>query len=104
MQHILEEKKQNYLTDYKSKHYDEHVVENLLYGGDDLTIKELREAKRLSQSDLAALMGVDQTAVSQWERGITQPRAAKLPELAKVLGCTIDALYGQIGKLKGAGA
>lgn len=63
-----------------------------------MTIRELREAKSLSQVELASLMGVDQTAVSQWERGITQPRADKLPELARILGCTIDQLYGRKNK------
>lgn len=40
-------------------------------------------------------MGVDQTAVHRWELGKAMPRAAKLPELAELLHCTIDELYGR---------
>ncbi|MDP3486685.1 MAG: helix-turn-helix transcriptional regulator [Bacillota bacterium] len=55
-------------------------------------IRVKREAKGLTQCQLATAMGVDQTAVSQWERGETLPRADRLPDLAKILGCTIDQL------------
>jgi len=58
-------------------------------------IRKKREAKGLTQDQLADALGVDQTAVSQWERGVTLPRADKLPELAKLLGCTIDELFGR---------
>ena len=30
-----------------------------------------------------------------WENGSILPNAAKLPELADALGCSIDALYGR---------
>ena len=55
-------------------------------------IKKLRKKKGLSQKELADKMAVDQTAISQWERGVSYPRVAKLQELAKVLECTIDEL------------
>lgn len=55
-------------------------------------IRAKREAKGLTQCQLARAMGVDQTAVSQWERGETLPRADRLPMLAKILGCTVDQL------------
>lgn len=40
-------------------------------------------------------MGVDQAAVHRWEIGKAMPRAAKLPELAALLHCTIDELYSR---------
>lgn len=64
-----------------------------------MNIKTLRLNKRLTQGQLATLLEVDQTAVSQWETGVSAPRADKLPELAKILGCTIDELFIE----KGAG-
>lgn len=64
-----------------------------------MNIKTLRLNKRLTQGQLATLLEVDQTAVSQWETGVSAPRADKLPELAKILGCTIDELFTE----KGAG-
>ena len=62
-----------------------------------MRIKELREAAGLSQADVVRAMGVDQAAVVRWEQGTVMPRAAKLPQLADLLGCTIDALFGRDG-------
>ena len=45
--------------------------------------------------ELARIMGVDQAAVTRWERGLVLPRAAKIPKLADLFGCTIDQLYGR---------
>lgn len=58
-----------------------------------LRIRELRIAQGLSQDELSAKIGVNQTAVSQWERGVAFPSCEKLPELASALNCTIDALF-----------
>lgn len=62
-----------------------------------MRIKELREAAGLSQADIVRAMGVDQAAVFRWEAGLALPRAARLPQLADLLGCTIDALFGRDG-------
>lgn len=61
-----------------------------------MEIKSKRIKKKYSQSDLARLLDVDQTAISQWESGKSMPTADKLPELAKILGCTIDDLFGDV--------
>lgn len=60
-----------------------------------MRIKELREAAGISQAELVRAMGVDQAAVFRWENGQTMPRAAKLPQLADLLGCSIDDLFGR---------
>ena len=60
-----------------------------------MRIRELREAAGLSQADVMRAMNVDSAAVSRWESGRTLPRASKLPALADLLHCTIDALYGR---------
>lgn len=57
-----------------------------------MRIRELRKEKSFTQAQLAELVEVDQTAISQWERGITQPRMKKCLQLAAVLGCTINDL------------
>lgn len=49
----------------------------------------------MKQEDLAAALGVTRTTVTKWELGLAAPRAGQLPQLAKVLGCTIDELYGK---------
>lgn len=58
-----------------------------------LRIKELREQLGISQCCLASTLGVDQTSISQWERGTANPTVPRLPELAKALHCTIDELF-----------
>jgi len=56
-------------------------------------IRDKRKLVGLTQQELADKLKVDQTAISQWERGEAMPRAEKLPEIAKALGCTIDELF-----------
>ena len=58
-----------------------------------LSIKPIRENLGISQHQLAAKLGVNQTAVSQWERGAALPGCDKLPALAEALGCSIDELF-----------
>lgn len=58
-----------------------------------MRIKELREAKGLTQQNLAEEMNVLQNGVSNWEKEISLPRTRELPRLAKVLGCTITELF-----------
>lgn len=60
-----------------------------------MRIKEKRKEKNLSQCELSQKVGVNQTAVSQWERGATMPSLDKAALIANALGCTIDELYGR---------
>lgn len=46
----------------------------------------------MTQKELAQVVGVDQSAVAQWETGASGPHRNKLPKLAKALGCTVDEL------------
>ena len=54
--------------------------------------KELRVSKGLKQRDVAEYFGISQVSVWQWENGVTLPRAALLPLIARLYGCTIDEL------------
>lgn len=45
-----------------------------------------------TQREVARILGVKESAVSKWERGVSKPRADKLPTLAKLYGCTIEEL------------
>jgi transcriptional regulator with XRE-family HTH domain len=47
----------------------------------------------MTQAELAEKIGVDQTAVSQWETGQTYPKASLLPKIAEVLNCTLDEMF-----------
>ena len=70
------------------------------YEGGDLrlnNIKRFRDKLNISQAALADSMRVAQQAVAKWETGEAMPRADKLPELARILGCTIDELFAEEG-------
>lgn len=58
-----------------------------------MRIQELRQAADMTQQQLADNMGVMQQAVSNWETEVCLPMARQLPELARLLGCTIDELF-----------
>ena len=45
-----------------------------------------------SQRAVAEALGVQESSVSKWERGISKPRADKMPIIAKLYGCTIEEL------------
>ena len=64
--------------------------------GMDRTIKRLRKQARLSQKDVAEALGVGQSAVSHWERGSVMPTSSKIPELARILGTTAQALFDEL--------
>lgn len=57
-----------------------------------MRIKKCRQDVGLRQEDIAVRLNIDRSTVSKWESGAAMPRADKLTELAKVLGCTIDDL------------
>jgi len=57
------------------------------------SIKFMREALKITQVQLAKLLKVRQSTVAMWENGKNKPRADKLPQLAKVLQCSIDDLF-----------
>mgnify|MGYP004551790127 FL=1 len=70
-----------------------HVI---LEGG--ITTKKLalmRERAKLTQRELADVLGVERSTVAKWESGAAYPRASQLPALAKALGCSIDELYSR---------
>ena len=57
-------------------------------------LKQLREQKGMKQSELAAMFGVSQATLSNWERGVHDPDNNDLIKLAEILGCSTDYLLG----------
>jgi transcriptional regulator with XRE-family HTH domain len=55
-------------------------------------IRAAREAAGLSQDQLAELTGMSKTTVSNWERGVMNPRVRELPDLRRLLKVSIDYL------------
>ncbi len=65
-------------------------------------IREARLAAGLSQEDLAGVLGVRQSSVSQWERGTTVPATRHLLGLLRVLGALhARLLLGEVASGQG---
>lgn len=58
-------------------------------------IKILREKAKISQKELAVIMGVGQSTISQWDNGEKFPKGKRLIKLSTVLNTTIDNLLGK---------
>lgn len=56
-------------------------------------IADCRKKKKLTQEQLAEVIGVSRKSVSRWENGSTMPDYALLDSLCKELGITINELY-----------
>lgn len=83
-----------------SYYYDSEVIVNRkshiseIKGVITISIKSQRLKLGLSQAELAERVGVDQTAVSQWENGIG-PKRSRLAEVAKALECSVEDLLNE---------
>lgn len=57
-------------------------------------IKELREARGWTQSELADRCGTTQQAIQRYETGAREPRTGVVTEMSAVFGVTISYLLG----------
>ena len=64
-------------------------------------IAELRKQHGMTQLELAEKMGVTDKAVSKWERDLSCPDINSIPELAEILGVSVEDLM-QVKKEAGA--
>ncbi|MCA8067419.1 helix-turn-helix domain-containing protein [Burkholderia sp. AU38729] len=55
-------------------------------------IAERRRARGLTQAKLAEMIGLEQEAISRWERGTRAPTLYRLQQLSDVLDCSVDQL------------
>lgn len=55
-------------------------------------IARLRKEKGMTQQELAEQLGITDKAVSKWERNLSCPDIAILPQVAEILGVTVDDL------------
>lgn len=73
----------------------------ILEGGDNMEdigtrIKRVRQNKRITQKELAAEMGISQTAIALWESGNRQLSLSALDEIAHYLDVSASYLmYGE---------
>lgn len=57
-------------------------------------LKELREEKNLSQTELAKLTGLSQSAITKWENKLREPSMEGIIILAKFFDVSADYLLG----------
>ena len=60
-----------------------------------MQFKRLRMLKNITQDEIASQLCISRSTVAMWESGESMPRTDKLPQLAKIFGCTIDELFVQ---------
>ena len=63
------------------------IIENL---------KLLREKAEYKQFEVAKILGVTQSAVSQWELGLCNPEYKYLSEMANIYNCSLENLIQAI--------
>jgi transcriptional regulator with XRE-family HTH domain len=66
-------------------------------------LRQAREKKELTQSQLAERAGLQSSAISHFEAGRRSPSFDNLKRLADALGVTIDYLIGRVEEPKGSG-
>lgn len=55
-------------------------------------LKEMREARNWTWSDLARQLGTEVSTPPKWERGQAQPRPRMLERLAEIFGVDVEEL------------
>ena len=68
----------------------------------ETTIRQLRQARRLTQEQVAQALGVSGPAVNKWERGACCPDLALLAPLARLLDTDLNTLLSFREELTGA--
>lgn len=72
------------------KHYTAPVDERAI----GARIRDLRKRQGMTQGELAAELGINQSAVSDYEKGVVRIHAAMLAGLCKALKASADQILG----------
>lgn len=59
------------------------------------TVRRQRAARRMTQAQLAAAVGVNKRQIQRYEADEAQPALAVAITLARILGISLDALVGE---------
>ena len=70
--------------------YDGYAMKTILVAQ---KIREYRQQHGLTQEEFGRLLGVSAQAISKWERVACYPDITFLPDIAALLGCSIDDFF-----------
>ena len=73
------------------------------YWGDDMyfrRLRDLREDKDMKQSEIAEMLGIQQTVYSRYERGYQNIPLEYLIKLSKFYGTSTDFILGLTNEIK----
>ena len=59
-------------------------------------LKKHRTLVRMTQAELATKMGVTPQTISQYERGLKNPRPRTIEKYANILGCKPEEIYSEM--------
>jgi len=57
-------------------------------------LKQSRQRKKVTQQQIADILGIDRTTVTHWEKGRNTPNPNQLAKIASYLGVSADYLLG----------
>ena len=60
-------------------------------------IRDIRQAKGMTQQDLASRLGVNQSMISDYEAGKVELSLTKAVKIADILECELNDLLGRAG-------
>jgi transcriptional regulator with XRE-family HTH domain len=63
---------------------------------------QLRKGRKMSQEDLAEIVGVSRQAVQKWEAGVSNPDMDNLVAISKYFGVSVDSLIKEEEEAKAA--
>lgn len=63
-------------------------------------IREIRKDKKMTQRELAALTGVAENTIRQYELHLRRPKVEQLKSIARVFDCSLDYLTGADERLE----
>lgn len=58
-------------------------------------LKKIRQEHKLTQIELANMLGISQKSYSHWENGKCKPNYEKLEKIADFFGVSLDWLFGR---------
>lgn len=58
-----------------------------------MSLRTVRTAAGLTQTELARRIGVNQSSIADWERGKCYPKTGSAIKLARALQCSLDEIF-----------